>query len=118
MASGINIRSTRADGASHLAFGVPSAGCLSLVVQLFAFSECQSQLRHSLTEVQLQRYQRQPLTFNRPNQSTDLLAVEQQLTCSLCLVIGVTAPFIRSDMHVDKEDLTITNVAIRVRDVG
>ena len=76
----------RAD-ARHLALGVARPLGLALVVQLLSLAERHRHLRHSVLEVQLERDQRQSLALDGPNQTTDFLAVEQQLARAGGLVI-------------------------------
>src|ERR1051326_588916 len=116
--SGISIYSTRANGACHFPFGVATPSGLPLVVQLFALAERQRHLRYSVAEVELERNERQPLPFDGSDETTDFLAMEQQLARSLGFVVRITAPFIGRDVHVDEEDLAIANDSVRVSNVG
>ena len=59
----------------------------------------------------------EPLTLDGSNETTDFLAVEQQLARALRLMIGVAATLVRRDVHVDEENLTVADDAVRVADV-
>src|SRR5690349_19312038 len=79
ISSGISIESTRPDRSRHFTLGVAATRGLAFVVQFLSLSERQCQLRHALPEVELERDERQTLALDRSDETTDFLAVEQQL---------------------------------------
>jgi len=57
------------------------------------------------------------LPLDGSNETTDFLAVEQQLARPLRLMIGVAASFVGGDVHVDEKNLTVANDSIRIANV-
>src|SRR5882672_5491063 len=115
---GMSIISTRANGARHLALGIAAARRFAFVVQLLSLPQRQCHFRHSPAEVKLEYHERESLPLDGSDETTDFLAMEQQLARSLRFVIRVTAALVRSDVHVDEENLTIAHDAVGVADVG
>ena len=110
-------RSSAAHHARHLPLGVARPLGVALVVQLLSLAERQRHLRHSVLEVELEGNQGQSLALDGPYQTTDFLAVEQQLAGPRGLVIRVTPAFVRRDVQVEQKGLAVLHDSVRVADV-
>src|SRR5437867_8506536 len=92
--------SSRPSHSGHLALSVSLSFAVAFVVQLFTLGECQCHLGYSFLEIQFQRDQSQPFSFDRSDQTTDFAPMEQQFAAPRRLVIDVAAPFVRLDVRI------------------
>jgi hypothetical protein len=58
------------------------------------------------------------LALHGPNETTDFLAMEQQHSGPIRLMIRVAAAFVRRDVKIEEKYLPISHIPVGVRDVG
>src|SRR4029450_5545388 len=78
----------------------------------------QADLCAAAAEVQLERDQGQSLSFDGPDEPTNLALVKQQLSCARRLVIYVTSAAIGLDVRIQQPQLPVAHDPVGVGNVG
>src|SRR5690606_21814025 len=91
--------------ASHLALVLALLLIEALVVQFLPLRQRKRHLRPPSAEMHVERYERESLPFDGPDQPANLPRVQKQLACTSGLVIELIPLLVRRDVRVDEEDL-------------
>src|SRR5688572_9892856 len=86
-------------------------------MHLFPLGERERYLSYAILEIEFQGNEREPLPLDRADQTTDFLAVEQQLARSRRFVVRVSAALVCLNVGVEQEHFAVTDDAVGIRNV-
>src|SRR5688572_25246472 len=100
-----------------VALRIAATRVIALVVEFLAAGQSQAHLREAAAEVQLEWNQCEALSFDGPDEPTNLSLVKQQLSRTTRLVIDVSTATVWRNICIQQPELAAFYYAVGIADV-